>query len=147
MTDRAAFVLAKRRPAERPGGALMVSTTIDIAARVKDMLLRNHSRNNGFSLGACQRRREERSTDSRDARDVAEANSDSESGRDVPTAWTVKSNEMGLEAELEEWGRNLVRYQTDDGKTAVVPTHGSRNSGPQRCRVDAFGLNVHVQDE
>lgn len=73
---------------------------------------------------------------------------DRESGRDVPTAWSVTVPELGLKAELEEWGRNLVRYRTDEGKPAVVSNvmvrgvleiHGNR--------LDAFGLNVHVQDE
>jgi hypothetical protein len=73
---------------------------------------------------------------------------DAESGREVPTAWSVEIPELALKAELEEWGRNLVRYKTDSGKTAVVSNvmvWGTVEVG--RSRLDAFGLNVHVQDE
>jgi hypothetical protein len=73
---------------------------------------------------------------------------DAESGRDVPTAWSVEVPELALKAELEEWGRNLVRYKTDAGKTAVVSNamvRGMVEVGASR--LDAFGLNVHVQDE
>jgi hypothetical protein len=73
---------------------------------------------------------------------------DAESGRDVPTAWSVEVPALALKAELEEWGRNLVRYKTDAGKTAVVSNamvRGTVEVGVSR--LDAFGLNVHVQDE
>jgi hypothetical protein len=74
--------------------------------------------------------------------------SDAESGRDVPTAWSVEIPTLALKAEMEEWGRNLVRYKTDAGKTAVVSNamvRGAVEVGG--TRVDAFGLNVHVQDD
>jgi hypothetical protein len=73
---------------------------------------------------------------------------DEESGRDVPTAWAVEVPELGVKAHLEEWGRNLVRYKTDAGKTAVVSNamvRGAVEVGGSR--LDAFGLDVHVQDE
>jgi rSAM/selenodomain-associated transferase 2 len=73
---------------------------------------------------------------------------DAESGRDVPTAWSVEAPDLAIRAELEEWGRNLVRYKTDVGKTAVVSNamvRGTVEIGGSR--LDAFGLNVHVQDE
>lgn len=73
---------------------------------------------------------------------------DAESGRDVPTAWSVGVPELGLRAELEEWGRNLVRYRTDAGKMAVVSNVMVRGTVEiNGSRLDAFGLNVHVQDE
>ncbi len=73
---------------------------------------------------------------------------DQESGRDVPTAWAIEAPEVGIRADLTEWGRNLVRYKTDAGKTAVavnVMVRGSVEVGGTRAEV--FGLNVHVQDE
>jgi len=73
---------------------------------------------------------------------------DAESGRDVPTAWSVEIPALALKAEMEEWGRNLVRYKTDAGKTALVSNamvRGTVEVGGSR--IDAFGLNVHVQDE
>jgi hypothetical protein len=73
---------------------------------------------------------------------------DEESGRDVPTAWAMEVPELGVKAHLEEWGRNLVRYKTDAGKTAVVSNAMVRGTvAVGESRVDAFGLNVHVQDE
>lgn len=74
--------------------------------------------------------------------------SDAESGREVPTAWTVEAPEVGLKADLEEWGRNVVRYKTDAGKMAVavnVMVRGAVEIAGARMQV--FGLNVHVQDE
>lgn len=44
---------------------------------------------------------------------------DAESGREIPTAWIVQALELGLKADLEEWGHTLVRYNTDGGKTAM----------------------------
>jgi hypothetical protein len=73
---------------------------------------------------------------------------DVESGREIPTAWTVQAPELGVKADLEEWGRNLVRYKTDAGKTAVfvnVMVRGSVEVGGNRMKV--FGLNTHVQDD
>lgn len=73
---------------------------------------------------------------------------DEGSGRDVPTEWAIEVPELGVTAQLEEWGRNLVRYKTDVGKTAVVSNvmvRGTVEMGVNR--LDAFGLNVHVQDE
>lgn len=73
---------------------------------------------------------------------------DEESGRDVPTAWAMEVPELGVKAHLEEWGRNLVRYKTDAGKTAVVSNamvRGAVEVGGSR--LDAFGLDVQVQDE
>jgi hypothetical protein len=73
---------------------------------------------------------------------------DAESGREIPTAWTVGAPEAGLKADLEEWGRNLVRYQTDAGKTAVAVNVMVRGSVEvSGARMPVFGLNVHVQDE
>lgn len=73
---------------------------------------------------------------------------DEESGRDVPTAWSLDAPEAATRANLEEWGRNLVRYRTDTGKTAVVSNSMVRGTVEiDGSRVDAFGLNVHVQDE
>ncbi len=73
---------------------------------------------------------------------------DEESGRDVPTAWTIEVPELDVKAHLEEWGRNLVHYKTDAGKTAVVSNSMVRGIVEiDGSRVDAFGLNVHVQDE
>jgi hypothetical protein len=73
---------------------------------------------------------------------------DAESGRDVPTAWSMEASDLGLKANLEEWGRNLVRYKTDAGKTAVVSNVMVRGTVEIAGRTqDAFGLNVHVQDE
>ena len=73
---------------------------------------------------------------------------DAESGRDVPTAWSIEIPELALKAEFEEWGRNLVRYKTDAGKTAVVSNVMVRGTVEVAAsRLDAFGLNVHVQDE
>lgn len=73
---------------------------------------------------------------------------DQESGRDVPTAWAIEVPEVGIKADLTEWGRNLVRYKTDAGRTAVavnVMVRGSVEVGGTWAEV--FGLNVHVQDE
>ena len=73
---------------------------------------------------------------------------DAESGREIPTAWAVQAPELGVRADLEEWGRNLVRYKTDGGKTAVfvnVMVRGSVDVAGNRMRV--FGLNTHLQDE
>jgi hypothetical protein len=73
---------------------------------------------------------------------------DVESGREIPTAWTVQAPELGVRADLEEWGRNLVRYKTDAGKIAVsvnVMVRGSVEVAGNRMTV--FGLNTHVQDE
>jgi len=73
---------------------------------------------------------------------------DAESGREVPTAWAIEAPEVGIRADLSEWGRNLVRYKTDAGKTAVVVNvmvRGSVEVGGTRA--ETFGLNVHVQDE
>jgi hypothetical protein len=73
---------------------------------------------------------------------------DAESGREIPTAWTVQASEFGLRADLEEWGRTLVPYKTDAGKTAVsvnVMVRGSVEIAGNR--VSVFGLNTHVQDE
>jgi hypothetical protein len=73
---------------------------------------------------------------------------DEESRRDVPTAWAIEAPELGVKAQLQEWGRNLVRYKTDAGKTAIVSNamvRGAVELGGSR--LDAFGLNVHVQDE
>lgn len=73
---------------------------------------------------------------------------DAESGRDVPTAWSVEARDVALRAELEEWGRNLVRYRTDAGKMAVVSNVMVRGTVEiNGSRQEAFGLNVHVQDE
>ncbi len=73
---------------------------------------------------------------------------DEESGRDVPTAWSLEAPEMAARAELEEWGRNLVRYRTDAGKTAVVSNVMVRGTVEiNGSRLTAFGLNVHVQDD
>jgi hypothetical protein len=73
---------------------------------------------------------------------------DAESGRDVPTAWSAEVPELGLKAQLEEWGRNLVRYRTDAGKMAVLSNVMVRGTVEiNGSRLDAFGLNVHVQDE
>jgi hypothetical protein len=63
-------------------------------------------------------------------------------------AWTVQAPELGVRADLEEWGRTLVRYKTDAGKTAVsvnVTIRGSVEVAGNRMTV--FGLNTHVQDE
>ena len=73
---------------------------------------------------------------------------DEGSGRDVPTEWAIEVPELGVTAQLEEWGRNLVRYKTDAGKTAIVSNamvRGTVELGGSR--LNAFGLNVHVQDE
>lgn len=73
---------------------------------------------------------------------------DEESGRDVPTAWSLEAPDVAAKADLEEWGRNLVRYKTDAGKTAVVSNvmvRGTVEIGGNQ--LEAFGLNVHVQDE
>lgn len=73
---------------------------------------------------------------------------DAESGREVPTAWAVEAPDIGIKADLAEWGRNLVRYKTDAGKTAVAVNVMVRGSvDVAGVRVEAFGLNVHVQDE
>lgn len=88
----------------------------------------------------------------RQSRNVAvgwrRATRDAESGREIPTGWSVESRELGLRADVEEWGRNLVRYKTPAGKRAVVSNvmvRGTVELGG--TRLDAFGLNVHVQDE
>ncbi|MFB3817384.1 MAG: hypothetical protein ACE147_06955 [Candidatus Methylomirabilales bacterium] len=73
---------------------------------------------------------------------------DGESGRDIPTGWSVQSRELGLRADLDEWGRNLVHYKTPAGKSAVVSNAMVRGTVElDGARLDAFGLNVHVQDE
>ncbi len=72
---------------------------------------------------------------------------DAESGRDIPTAWSVQAPEVGIQADLEEWGRNLVRYKTDAGKMAVsvnVMVRGTVEVSGERLQV--FGLNAQVQD-
>ena len=54
----------------------------------------------------------------------------------------------GVKADLTEWGRNLVRFTTDAGKTAVAVNLMVRGSVEVAgTRMEAFGLNVHVQDE
>ncbi len=73
---------------------------------------------------------------------------DQESGREIPTEWAIESPDLGIKADLAEWGRNLVRYKTDSGKMAVavnLMVRGSVEIGG--TRMEAFGLNVHVQDE
>ena len=66
----------------------------------------------------------------------------------MPTAWSVGVPELGLRAELEEWGRNLVRYRTDAGKMAVVSNVMVRGTVEiNGSRLNTFGLNAHVQDE
>jgi hypothetical protein len=73
---------------------------------------------------------------------------DQESGREVPSAWAVEAPEAGIRAELTEWGRNLVRYKTDAGKMAIAVNVMVRGSVEVAgARMEAFGLNVHVQDE
>lgn len=73
---------------------------------------------------------------------------DGDSGREIPTAWVIHAPDLGMKADLEEWGRNLVRYKTSAGKTAVasnVMVRGSVELSGNQMRV--FGLNIHVQDE
>lgn len=73
---------------------------------------------------------------------------DAESGREIPTAWIVQALELGLKADLEEWGHTLVRYNTDGGKTAMslnVMVRGSVEVA--RNRMAVFGLITHVQDQ
>lgn len=73
---------------------------------------------------------------------------DPESGREVPTVWAIEAPEAGIRGELSEWGRNLVRYKTDAGKLAIAVNVMVRGSVEVAgTRVEAFGLNVHVQDE
>lgn len=74
--------------------------------------------------------------------------SDPESGRDVPTAWAVEAPDLRIKADLAEWGRNLVRYQTDAGKMAVAVNFMVRGSVEVAgAKAEVFGLNTHVQDE
>ena len=73
---------------------------------------------------------------------------DAESGREIPTAWSVQAPEVGVQADLEVWRRNLVRYKTDAGKMAVSVNsmvRGTVEVSGERLQV--FGLNAHVQDE
>jgi hypothetical protein len=73
---------------------------------------------------------------------------DPESGREIPTAWTLDAPELKMRADLTEWGRNLVHYRTGAGKIAVfmnVMVRGWVEVAGVRTQV--FGLNAHVQDE
>jgi hypothetical protein len=73
---------------------------------------------------------------------------DAESGREIPRAWVVQVPDLRITADLEEWGRNLVRYKTDAGKVAVAVNVMVRGSVViAGARMQVFGLNVHVQDE
>lgn|GEM_PF-3532820 len=73
---------------------------------------------------------------------------DKDSGREIPTAWTIEAPEIPIKADLSEWGRNLVRYKTDAGKIAVAVNVMVRGSVEiAGARMEVFGLNVHVQDE
>ena len=74
--------------------------------------------------------------------------SDTETGRSVPAAWTVNAPEIGIKADLEEWGRNVSRYKTDTGKMAIFVSAMVRGSLElDGAKVQVFGLNTHVQDE
>jgi hypothetical protein len=73
---------------------------------------------------------------------------DKESGREIPTGWTIEAPEIPIKADVSEWGRNLVRYKTDTGKIAVAVNVMVRGSVEiAGTRMEVFGLNVHVQDE
>jgi hypothetical protein len=73
---------------------------------------------------------------------------DAESGRDVPADWSVEAPDLGLRARLAAWGRNLVRYRTPDGKTAILANVMVRGSvSTPAGSHSAFGMNAHVQDE
>jgi len=54
---------------------------------------------------------------------------------------------LGLKADLEEWGRTLVRYETDAAKAAVSVNAMVRGSVEVvGNRMADFELNTHVQD-
>jgi hypothetical protein len=150
VTGQVAFVLVTPTPRSDPAGRYGLYDHFTLQLASGDVLVVYHSRNRpGFNLGAPL------TTDGKSDRRTRETHvtwrkffRDSESGRDVPTAWSVESFELALNAELEEWGRNLVRYRTDAGKTAVVSNSMVRGTVEIAGRnLDAFILNVHVQDE
>jgi hypothetical protein len=60
----------------------------------------------------------------------------------------VEAPALGLKAELDDRGRNAVRYKTDAGKTGAAVNAMARGTVEiGGNRMQAYGLNVHVQDE
>jgi hypothetical protein len=115
-----------------------------------DILVVYHSRNRpGYNLAALLTPDGKGDRQSRQVRVTWQKLSrDADSGRELPTAWSVEAMDGGIKAVLEEWGRNLAHYRTDAGKIAValnVMVRGWVELAGSRSQV--FGLNTHVQDD
>jgi len=150
MPGRIVSVIVKPIPGGDPSGRYGLYDHFTLQLASGDVLVVYHSRTRpGFNLATLLT---PDGTGDRRGRTVRvlwrKPFRDGESGRDVPTAWSLDAPEVAVKGELEEWGRNLVRYRTDAGKTAVVSNAMVQGTIEiDGSRLAAFGLNVHVQDE